>query len=67
MRDWLIAGGLLIVLFALTARTPRHVQSEPAPVAPPRIQPVTAPDPLTLELMRLEHDAKRYRAKVPGR
>ena len=71
MCRWLIAGGLLVLLVALTVRTaedpPITPQTVPSltPTAPPlRVRPDTVPDPLTMELERLQHEAQRYRAIV---
>ena len=71
MRPWLIAGGLLILLVAMTVRTAEDPPiatptiTPLAPSAPPlRVRPDTARDPLTIELQRLQDEAQRYRAVV---
>lgn len=71
MRPWLVAGGLLVLLVALSVRTaedppitPRTVPSLAPAVPPLRVRPVREPDSLTIELQRLKDEAQRYRAVV---
>jgi hypothetical protein len=71
MRPWLIAGGLLVLLVALTVRTaedPPITSPTATPLSPTatplRVRPVNMPDPLTIELQRLQDEAQRYRTVV---